>query len=122
MKPIILAALLSSFAVFSAGPVAADFSRITSEDQLRSQLVGKKMYDEHGNWFRWNADGTMSGHLKSGKKFVGVWKWSKKFVCRNGLVADKELGTDCQLIEIDGAAVRFTRKKGKGKSSLLTLK
>jgi hypothetical protein len=122
MKNVFFAAALVAGAVIVGGPLAAEFSRVKSEEQFRTNLVGKKYHDKYGNWFRWNADGTMSGKLKSKKKFSGAWVWSKKFVCRNVRIAGEELGTDCQIIEVDGNSVRFTRKKGKGDSGVLTMK
>ncbi len=121
MKYILTTAISLSIA-FAAIPALAEFKKVKSEQQLRTELVGKKMYDEHGNWFRWNSDGTMSGKLKSKKKFAGAWVWNKKYLCRNAVVGDKKLATDCQLIEVDGNTVRYTRNKGKGESRLLTIK
>ncbi|WP_425043238.1 hypothetical protein [Primorskyibacter sp. S87] len=115
-----LPAILAS--AFLATAALADFKQVKSEDALRATLVGKKAYDKHGNWFRWNADGSMSGKLKSGKSFAGAWKWSGKYLCRNVAVGGEELGTDCQKIEVDGNQVRYTRKKGKGESAVLTIK
>lgn len=105
-----------------AAPALADFKRITSEEQLRAELVGKKMYDDNGNWFRWNANGSMSGKLKDGQKFSGAWNWQKGFACRVAKVGNRDLGQDCQVIERDGNKVRFTRKQGKGESGMLTLR
>lgn len=112
----------AALVALAATPALAGFKRIASEDQLRAELVGKKLHDENGNWFRWNANGSMSGKLKSGDKFSGAWNWQKGFVCRVAKVGNRDLGQDCQVIERDGNKVRFTRKQGKGESGVLTLR
>ncbi len=59
--------------------------------------------------------------LTSGKKFSGNWVWNKNFWCRNGILDGKELGTDCQIFEIDGTSVRMAREKGKGSTTIYSL-
>ncbi len=113
--------LAACVAALGASPAFADFKRIKTESQLQP-LIGKKFHDEHGNWFRWNANGSMSGHLENGKTFAGAWKWHKGFVCRNARIGGSELGTDCQKIEFDGKRMRYTRNRGRGESSIMILK
>lgn len=102
-----------------ATPALADFKRITKENDFRAQVVGKVYTNNNGDWFRWNADGSISGALKNKQSFTGAWNWQRKFLCRNIRVGSKELGTDCQVIRVDGTTVQLIRKKGKGKTVLL---
>mgnify|MGYP000023229086 CR=1 FL=1 len=102
-----------------ASPVAADFKRIKSEKQMRQLVAGKKVVSGNG-YTVVNPDGTLTGKF-GGKKFSGTWKWSGKFWCRNGTLGGKEIGSDCQVWEIDGNKLRYTRNKGKGDSVISTL-
>ncbi|MFD1508444.1 hypothetical protein [Lacimonas salitolerans] len=113
---LVSACLLALFAT----PALAEFKHIRTEAQLQP-LIGKKMYDSSGNWFRWNADGSMSAQMTSGAPFAGAWKWSNGFVCRNARIGDNELGTDCQKIEFDGKNMRYTRNRGRGEASVMAL-
>lgn len=103
-----------------ATPAAAEFKRIATEKQMRDLVVGKKLATSNGYSVA-NADGTMTGEF-GGKKFSGAWKWSGKFFCRNGVLGGKEIGSDCQVWEIDGNQLRYTRQKGKGDSVIATIK
>ena len=94
---------------------AAEFKKVKKENQFRSQIVDQKLTDANGNWTIIKSDGTQSGKF-NGKAYVGTWKWSGRYWCRNGKIGGKALGTNCQLVEIDGNTTRFTRDKGKGKS------
>lgn len=113
--------------VFSAAALAlaltttatADFKRIKTEKQMRQLVVGKKLVTGNGYSFV-NADGTLTGKF-SGKKFSGNWIWNGRFWCRNGVLGGKEIGSDCQVWEIDGNKLRYTRKKGKGDAVVATL-
>ena len=102
-----------------APPAAAEFKRIKNEKQMRQLVVGKKMVSDTGYTFI-NADGTLKGKFGA-KNFSGSWLWSGRFWCRNGVLDGKEIGSDCQVWEIDGNKVRFTRKKGKGDAVVGTL-
>jgi hypothetical protein len=94
---------------------AAEFKQVKKEKQFRSQIVDHKLTDANGNWTIIKSDGTQSGSF-NGQTYVGAWKWNGRYWCRNGKLGGQELGTNCQLVEIDGTSTRFTRDKGKGKS------
>ncbi|MCE8512161.1 hypothetical protein KBY24_05540 [Ruegeria pomeroyi] len=98
-----------------AGSAAlAEFKPIKKEKDFRAQLVDRKLTDANGNWTIIKSDGSQTGSF-GGKTYKGAWTWNGKFWCRNGIIGKKEIGTDCQLVEIDGNTTRFTRSKGKGK-------
>lgn len=96
----------------AAMPAMAGYKWIKSEKDYVAQLGGKKFGTDAG-WFISTADGKIKG--KVGKqKMRGAWKWQGRYFCRNVVIGDRELGTDCQKIEYDGTNVRLTRKKGRG--------
>lgn len=105
------------FGLAVAAPAVADFKKISKEADFVKVLAGKTLSDTNGGTYVIKADGTMSGKAPNGDKIRGAWKWSGKFWCRNIVVGTRELGTDCQTWEVDGANYRVTRKKGKGQST-----
>lgn len=113
MKPNYILPLALAVAVVGTS-ATADFKRITTEAEYVQAFVGKTLIDENGHRYTISADGKFSDKLKDGTKVRGAWQWSRKFWCRNAVVGDREIGTDCQTIEVDGNKYRFTRKKGKG--------
>lgn len=113
MKPIALTCLAVTAAIF-ASTALAEFKPIKKEKDFRARLVDRKLTDANGNWTIIKSDGSQTGSF-GGKTYKGAWTWNGKFWCRNGVIGKKELGTDCQLVEVDGNTARFTRSKGKGK-------
>lgn len=100
----------------------ADWKQVTTEEGYISAFVGKNTVDADGNTYRHSADGTFTGKLKSGDKLRGAWQWRGKYWCRNAIIGDRELGTDCQKVEVDGNKWRITRERGKGRSVFGTMK
>lgn len=111
LKYLLLGVALTNFAVSAAN---ADWKQITTEAGYISALVGKDLIDDDGNTYRNSADGKFSGRVKGGPKIRGAWQWHGNYWCRNVVVGTRELGTDCQKVEINGNRWRITRKKGKG--------
>lgn len=100
-------------------PAAAEFKRIKNEKQMLQLVAGKKLVSDAGYSFIY-ADGTLKGKF-NGQNFSGSWLWSGRFWCRNGVLGGQEIGSDCQVWEIDGDKLRYTRKKGKGDAVVATL-
>ncbi|TMV10238.1 dihydrodipicolinate reductase [Ruegeria sediminis] len=116
MKPKLLV-LLSLTAAVAGSAALAEFKQVKKESQFQQQIVDRKLVGANGDWTIIKADGSQSGEF-NGNKYVGSWKWSGKYWCRNGVIGGRELGTNCQLVEVDGNSVRFIRDKGKGKVSV----
>ncbi len=118
-RPILALALL--FAGISLPAAAQDFRRIGDEAAFRDQLVGKRLENRSG-WAQSNADGSLQGVFGGAELTGGQWHWSGGFWCRNGRLNGKEIGSDCQVVEIAGKSVRLTRNKGKGDAVTWTMK
>ncbi len=112
---------LACLAAFAATPLLAEFKQVRTEAEYIEKFVGKTLVDPDGNTFRVTADGKLTGKLTNGDKVRGAWKWNRRFWCRNVIVGGRELGTDCQKIEVDGNQYRLTRKKGRGEVRVGTL-
>ena len=102
-----------------AGPAFAEFKKIKTEAQFQKQVVGAKI-SNNGTWLVLSNDGKLTGKTAKGDKMNGVWKWNQGFFCRNLLIGKKELGSDCQVVAIDGNEVQFTREQGKGDAIVFT--
>jgi len=105
---------------FAAAPADAGFQRIKKYENVKL-IIGKRLYDEAGNWVRFNSNGTMSGKHKTLGAVTGKWSLSSGSICRTmnmGNVSD----TDCQWVALDGNKVRFVRRKGTGKAHILYIK
>ena len=93
---------------------AADSSvRITTEQEFRDQAIGKKLVTKGGHVIV-HEDGTLSGEFKK-KKITGTWSWEDQYYCRTGKLGGKDIGYDCQVVEVSGSTMIFKGKKGERK-------
>lgn len=116
MKTFTIPLALACFCL--ASPATAE--RILTEEDFRAKVVGKSMTSADGATFKIHANGKLTGSVGS-KKFRGVWNWQSGYFCRNGKMAGKEIGSDCQVVEVDGDTVTNIRNQGKGKKAVFTL-
>ena len=108
-------------ALMAAPALADNFKRITTEAEFIEKVANKKVTWDNGQG-KVDARGNTSGRLADGTKYRGKWKFIKGFYCSNLVINKKELGTNCQVAEIDGNKLRLTRDQGKGKRTVFTLK
>ena len=87
--------------------------RITTEQEFRDAVVGKKFGNKNG-YFVIHEDGTFTGKFGS-KKLTGEWTWEDEFYCRSGKLGSRKLKQDCQVLFLEGDTLTGNRKKGKGK-------
>lgn len=113
-----LAAGLAFFALAVCHSVqqakAADSDgRITTEQQFRDVLVGKRTSNQHG-YSVLHEDGSMSGDFR-GKELSGTWTWEEEYLCRGGKLGKKKLPWDCLVVIVSGDRMTVIGKKGEGK-------
>ncbi len=110
--------LLALAASFSFQPVsfADEKTRIATEQEFREIGVEKKLVYKFGEYVIVHDDGTLSGYF-SGKPLSGNWSWEDGYYCRTVSLGGKDLGHDCQIVELSGNRLNFIRKKGKGGNS-----
>ena len=90
--------------------------RITTEQGFKEKIVGRKLVQKHG-YVIIHDDGKITGTLRS-KKLTGKWNWKEEYYCRTVRLGAKDLGYDCQVVEMsEDSSISFLRKKGKGKRS-----
>ena len=106
--------------VAKASPtVAPRKRRITTEQEYRDAIVGKKFVSKDG-YFIIHENGTMSGKFR-GKKMTGKWNWKGKFFCRSPKLDGKKIRRDCHAIFVKGDTIIGVRKKGKGEQYVYRL-
>ena len=91
----------------------ADNGRITTEQEYRDLVVGKKLGFSHG-YFVSHEDGVLTGEVAE-KQFSGTWTWNDQYLCRTGTLGEKKLRRRCYVIVVSGDEVTYIRDKGKGK-------
>jgi len=106
--------------ISSLPALADDFKRIKTPAEFNEMVVDKKLV-WGGGTATVRANGKTDGTLKKQGKYYGNWVFQKGFYCRNLIIQKKETGTNCQLVEINGNKVRFTRNQGKGHVTLLSI-
>ena len=108
-------ALLALTAWLSVQSVSAADATIATEQEFREVAVGKKLVSKHGHVIV-HDDGTLTGTFGN-KELTGTWSWEDEFYCRSAKLGKKDIGDDCQVVEVSGDRLIFVRKKGKGKKS-----
>ena len=100
-------AILSLVAGLSVHQVSAadEKTRIETEQEFREIAVGKKLVYNKGA-LTVHDDGTMTG-THSGKKVTGTWSWEDEYYCRSVKVGKKDIGHDCQIVELSGNSLTF---------------
>ena len=88
-------------------------TKITTEQEFRDVLVGKKTYNKSG-YTVLHEDGTMSGDF-GGKELTGTSTWEGEYLCRGGKLGKKKLPRDCLVVIVSGDKMTVVAKKGKGK-------
>ena len=97
-----------------------NFKQIKTESEFRELVVDKKLVAGWGTLVI-HSNGSISG--KVGKnKLAGAWKWSGKYFCINFRIGNqKDAGTDCQKMSVDGDHLQSIKNKGKGDGAVLTI-
>lgn len=112
-----LAAIIALLAL----PALADQPRpITDRGEFLSLVQGRDL-TRLGISLNVTGDGRITGSAM-GRAVSGTWDWDKGYFCRvlkwGGKVID---AYNCQAVQLEGAALRFTSDKGQGDSARLRL-
>lgn len=96
-----------------------DWRRLTTREEFVEAFADKPLVDK-GIRFTITADGQISGSVDE-QQFWGTWYWSDGYFCRTVCLDGEDLGLDCEVIEQCGDEMRYTRKKGDGNASIVTI-
>lgn len=76
-------------------------------------MADKKFTNKNG-YAILHEDGTITGEFNN-EITTGTWAWEDGYYCRTVKVGSKDLGHDCQVVEVSGDMLTFKSKKGKGR-------
>ncbi|GGM06981.1 hypothetical protein [Pseudooceanicola nanhaiensis] len=116
MRPI-----LAALAMLIATPVLAQGARPITDRSEFVQLVQGRNLTRLGISLNVTGDGRITGSAM-GRDVSGTWEWNGGYFCRvlkwGGKVIDSY---NCQAVQLEGAALRFTSDKGAGDTAKLRL-
>ena len=103
-----------------AGPVFAEsFQRVEDKDRFL-QLVNEGDLTRFAIRVKVTPAGDIVGRA-FGQKVSGEWAWQDGYFCRSLFWGSKEIGDNCQTVEVSGRTLRFTSDRGKGQFADLSL-
>ena len=85
---------------------------IKEEDRFINLIDGKKL-KRFLIELSVQTDGTITG-MGAGTDVTGNWNWQDNYFCRNLSWGNRDLGSDCQKVELKDQKLFFTSDKGRG--------
>ncbi len=96
-----------------AGPAAAEgFERIEQRDRFLAVIQDRDL-SRFGIRVKVTGGGDIVGRA-FGQKVSGDWEWRQGYFCRSLFWGSRNLGDNCQKVEVRGGTVRFTSDLGEG--------
>jgi len=91
---------------------AEGMARITARADFVAAVQGRTL---RSTGVRLNVapDGSISGRA-FGFAVTGTWEWRDGLFCRTLDTATRDFALNCQVVETDGARIRFTADQGAG--------
>ena len=108
-KTLLFASVLFSFPLMSE---AQTNEWITEEDRFINLIDGKKL-KRFLIELSVQTDGTIIG-MGAGTDVTGNWNWQHNYFCRSLSWGNRDLGTDCQKVELKDKKLFFTSDQGRG--------
>jgi len=99
--------------------MAMNWRRIKTEMEFQEAFADKTFVGE-GAVFTIHSDGRMTGGIGD-SHFLGQWYWDSGYFCRTAILDGEALELDCEVIEILANQMRYTRGKGAGRSTVVTI-
>ena len=115
-KTLLFASVLFSFPLMSE---AQTNEWITEEDRFINLIDGKKL-KRFLIELSVQTDGTITG-MGAGTDVTGNWNWQDNYFCRNLSWGNRDLGSDCQKVELKHKKLFFTSDRGLGTTAGFTI-
>lgn len=109
--------------LFSQVPVVATAQTsqwIKQEDKFVILIDGKKL-KRFLIELSVKTDGTITG-TGAGADVTGSWNWQDNYFCRNLSWGNRDLGYDCQKVELRDQKLFFTSDRGRGTTAGFTIR
>lgn len=122
MRPT-LAALAAALCLASAAlpsVAAAEGAQVIGDRATFLALVQDRVLTRLGIRLRVGADGSISGEA-FGRPVTGAWRWQGSHFCRDLFYGGRDLGANCQVVELRGDRLRFIADEGRGQWADLRL-
>lgn len=104
-----------------AAPASAEvFAKISDRDSFVSAIKDRAL-TRFGIRLSVSPDGAITGRA-FGRDVRGAWRWQAGYFCRDLFWGERDLGPNCQQVEIKGHTIRFTSDRGTGDFADLVLK
>ena len=85
---------------------------VKDEDRFINLIDGKKL-KRFLIELSVQTDGTIIG-MGAGTDVTGNWNWQDNYFCRNLSWGNRDLGSDCQKVELKDQKLFFTSDQGRG--------
>ena len=109
-------------AVLGTSAAAQNFTPVQDRAQFVDLVSGKDLrLALYGITLNVSANGQISGQAV-GAPVTGNWSWEGGFFCRDMDWGDRNIGYNCQLVEVGGNQMRFTVDRGAGQSAVFTIR
>lgn len=119
-----LTILLSAGLIFTlfgqTGVGRAEGFRVVDSDARFVSLIEGRELRRLGIRLTVTPTGEIRGRAFGGP-VRGQWRWENGYFCRDLFWNDTDLGYNCQLVQENGATLRFTSDQGAGMFADLTL-
>ena len=116
-KTLLFASVLSSFPLMAA---AQTNEWIKEEDRFINLIDGKKL-KRFLIELSVQTDGTITG-MGAGTDVTGNWNWQDNYFCRNLSWGNRDLGSDCQKVELKDQKLFFTSDQGRGATAGVSIR
>jgi hypothetical protein len=108
-------------AILQPGQALANgFQQLEARSQFLSVIEGRKL-----TRMGIELDVTPSGEIRGrafGRPVVGAWNWQDGYFCRDLYWGQRNLGPNCQAVQLDGRTIRFISDRGTGEFADLRLR
>ncbi|SLN19578.1 hypothetical protein PEL8287_00802 [Roseovarius litorisediminis] len=112
--------LLLLILMMAAPAFAEGFAQIKNRDAFVSLVDGRKL-TRLGIHLDVMPDGRIEGRA-FGRDVSGAWQWKSGYFCRDLYWGSRDLGPNCQAVEIQGKTLRFISDRGQGDHADLILR
>ncbi|WP_195821181.1 dihydrodipicolinate reductase [Roseobacter sp. MH60115] len=116
----LILSLVTGVAVLTATSVAAEFTKVDSQQEFLSLISGKELRRPFVK-LEVSPQGDISG-IGAAWTVTGNWTWREGYFCRDLFWGGDPLGYNCQAVEAHDNRIRFTSDKGRGDSAEFRLK
>lgn len=115
-----LAALVALSSLIAAPAMADGFAKVSKRADFVSLVDGRDL-KRFGIKLNVLPDGKITGDA-FGREVQGAWEWQQGYFCRNLSWGSRDLGPNCQIVEVQDGKVRFTADRGNGDSAEFALR